>query len=57
LELFVLPKVAMASDGFHFVLRFSVDKIRRWSHKVGTVGTCFDIWGKEVVVEDGVDVP
>jgi hypothetical protein len=25
LELFVLPKVAMASDGLHFVFRFSVD--------------------------------
>jgi hypothetical protein len=25
LELFVLPKVAMVSDGLHFVFRFSVD--------------------------------
>jgi hypothetical protein len=57
LQLFVLPKVAMSPDGLHFVLRFSIDKVRWGSHKVGTVGTCFDIWGKKVVMEDRVDVP
>jgi hypothetical protein len=44
LELFVLPKVAMVSDGFHFILHFSVDKVRWGSRKVGTVGVCFDVW-------------
>ena len=57
MESFVLPEVAMTSDGFHFVLRFTVDKVRWWSRKVGTVGVRFDVWGKEIVVEDGVNVP
>jgi hypothetical protein len=47
----------MRFDGLHFVFRFSVDKVRWGSRKVGAVGICFNIWGKKVVVEDGVDVP
>ena len=54
---FVLPEVAMVSDGLHFVFRFSVDKVRWGSSKVGAVGICFDIWGYEVVMEDGMNVP
>jgi hypothetical protein len=57
LESFVLPKMAMTSDGLHFIFRFSVDKVRWWSRKVRTVGVCFDVWGQEVVVEDGMNVP
>jgi hypothetical protein len=45
LESFVLPEVAMVSDGLHFVLRFSVDKVRWGSRKVRAVGICFDIRG------------
>jgi hypothetical protein len=45
LKSFVLPKVAMTSDGLHFVFRFSINEIRWWSREVWTVGTCFDIWG------------
>jgi hypothetical protein len=45
LQLFVLPEVAMASDGLHFVLRFSVDKVRWGSCEIRTVGVGFDVWG------------
>jgi hypothetical protein len=45
LKSFVLPKVAMVSDGLHFVLRFSVDKVRWRSGKIGAVGICLDVWG------------
>jgi hypothetical protein len=45
LELFVLPEVAMTSDGLHFVLRFSVDKVRWGSRKVRTVGVRLNVWG------------
>jgi hypothetical protein len=45
LQLFVLPEVAMTSDGLHFVLRFSIDKVRWGSCEVGTVGIGFDVWG------------
>jgi hypothetical protein len=45
LKSFVLPEIAMTSDGLHFIFRFSVGKIRWGSHKVRTVGICFDIWG------------
>jgi hypothetical protein len=45
LELFVLPEVAMTSDGLHFVLRFSVDKVRWRSRKVRAVGVRLDVWG------------
>jgi hypothetical protein len=44
LQPFVLPEVAVTSDGFHFVLHFSIDKVRWRSHKVGAVGICFDVW-------------
>jgi hypothetical protein len=47
----------MTSDGLHFVLRFTVDKVRWWSRKVRTVGVRFDVWGKEIVVEDRMNVP
>jgi hypothetical protein len=47
----------MRFDGLHFVLHFSIDKVRWGSRKVGTVGICFDVWGKKVVVENGVNVP
>jgi hypothetical protein len=57
LESFVLPEVAMTSDGLHFVFRFAVDKVRWGSRKVGTVGVRLDVWGKEIVVEDRMDVP
>jgi hypothetical protein len=57
LELFVLPEVAMTSDGLHFVLRFSIDKVRWGSRKVRTVGVCLDVRGQEVVMEDGMNVP
>jgi hypothetical protein len=45
LESFVLPKVAMVSDGLHFVFRFPVDQVRWGSREVGTVGIRFDVWG------------
>jgi hypothetical protein len=45
LELFVLPEVAMTSDGFHFVFHFPVDKVRWWPREVRAMGTCFDVWG------------
>ena len=45
LESFVFPEVAMTSDGFYFVFRFSVDKVRWGSCKVGSVCICFDIRG------------
>jgi hypothetical protein len=45
LELFVLPKIAMTSDGLHFVFRFPVDKVRWGSRKVRAMGICFDIRG------------
>jgi hypothetical protein len=45
LQPFVLPKVAVTSDGFHFVFRFSVDKVRWRPREVGAVGIGFDIWG------------
>ena len=45
LKSFVLPEVVMVSDGFHFVFRFSVDKVRWGSRKVGAVGVRFDVWG------------
>jgi hypothetical protein len=45
LEPFVLPEVAMTSDGLHFVLRFSIDKVRWGSRKVRTVGVRLDVWG------------
>jgi hypothetical protein len=45
LELFVLPEVAMVSDGFHFIFRFSVDKVRWGSGEVRAVGICSDVWG------------
>jgi hypothetical protein len=57
LESFVLPKVAMTFDSLHFVFRFAVDKVRWGSRKVRTVGVRFDVWGKEIVVEDRMDVP
>jgi hypothetical protein len=57
LESFVLPEVAMTSDGLHFVFRFTVDKVRWWSRKVRTVGVRLDVWGKEIVVEDRMNVP
>jgi hypothetical protein len=45
LQSFVLPKVAMASDGLHFVFRFSIDKVRWGSCEIRTVGVGFDVWG------------
>jgi hypothetical protein len=45
LESFVFPEVAMTSDGFYFVFRFSVDKVRWGSRKVRAVGVRFDVWG------------
>ena len=45
LESFVLPKVAMASDGFYLVFRFSIDKVRWGFCEIGTVGVGLDIWG------------
>ena len=53
----VLPKVAMTSDGFHFVLRFSVDKVRWGSREVRAVGVSFYERGKKGVMEDRVNVP
>jgi hypothetical protein len=45
LEPFVLPEVAMTSDGLHFVFRFSVDKVRWGSCEVRAVGVRLDVWG------------
>jgi hypothetical protein len=45
LESFVLPEMAVVSDGFNLVLHFAIDKVRWGSHKVGAVGICFDVWG------------
>jgi hypothetical protein len=45
LESFVLPKVAVTSDGFHFVSHFSIDQVRRRPHEVGAVGRYLDEWG------------
>jgi hypothetical protein len=45
LQPFVLPEVAMASDGLHLVFRFPVDKVRWGSCEIGTVGVGFDVWG------------
>jgi hypothetical protein len=45
LESFVLPEVAMTSDGFHLVFHFSVDKVRWGSREVRAVGVRFDVWG------------
>jgi hypothetical protein len=45
LELFVLPKVAMASDGFYFIFCFSINKVWWRSCEVGAMGICFDVWG------------
>jgi hypothetical protein len=57
LESFVLPEIAVTSDGLHFVLRFSVDKVRWGSREVGTVGVSFYERGEKGVMEDWVNVP
>jgi hypothetical protein len=45
LESFVLPEMAVASDGFYFVLRFAIDEVRWGPCEVGAMGICFDVWG------------
>jgi hypothetical protein len=45
LKSFVLPEVAMTSDGLHFIFRFPVDKVRWGPREVGAVGVRFDIRG------------
>jgi hypothetical protein len=37
--------MAVTSDGFYFILHFTVDKVRWGSREVGAVGICFDVWG------------
>jgi hypothetical protein len=57
LKSFVLPEIAVTSDGLHFVLRFSVDKVRRGSREVGTVGVSFYERSEKGVMEDRMNVP
>jgi hypothetical protein len=45
LKSFFPSKMAVTSDGFYFILRFTVDKVRWGSREVGAVGICFDVWG------------
>jgi hypothetical protein len=45
LELFVLPEIAMTSDGLHFVFRFSVYKVRWGPREVRAMGVRLDVWG------------
>ncbi len=51
------PLIPMGPDGLDFVLRFTLDHVRRWPRVVLTVFFCFDVGRKEGGVENGVDVP
>jgi hypothetical protein len=57
LELFVSPKVAVASDGFHLVLRFAFDEIWRWSRKVLTVLLRLLVWSEDASMKHGMYCP
>jgi len=43
LEGFITSMTSVVEYTFHFVFFFSVDKVRRWSRKVWSVGRCFVI--------------
>ena len=57
LELFPSSMTSVAPYLLHLVLCFSRDKVRWWSGVVGSMGVCFNVWGKQTGVEYGVDVP
>jgi hypothetical protein len=40
---FITSMTSMVEHAFYLVLLFSVDKVRRWSRKVWSVGRCFMI--------------
>ena len=48
---------AVINDTLHLVLRFSGDKVRRWSRVVGAMGLVLTIRGQERGVEDVMDGP
>jgi hypothetical protein len=49
--------MSVASEGLNFILFFIVDKVRWWSGEVFSVFFCFNVWGKEGGMENGVDSP
>jgi len=47
----------MIDDGFDFIFFHVFDQVRRWTLKVGAVGSGFSIGQKKGHVEDVVDSP
>ena len=48
---------SVISNLFHFILFFIIDQIRWGTGVIGTMGKCFDIWGKKGCVENWVYCP
>jgi hypothetical protein len=43
LECSITSMMSVVDHAFYLIFLFSVDKVRRWSRKVGSVGMCFMI--------------
>ena len=52
-----MPVMSVIPDLLHLILFFIIDQVRWGSGIIWAVGMCFDIWGKERSMEDGMNCP